>query len=235
MITFRLAAIALVSVAGLWATPIYGTAGYSVNVKNVTKVGSVLETAPTGSLAYNNASLGYGLVLSWDVGDPTLSWSFTTTTSGLHTLQFYMGFPMGRFDDIFTSIGYTITGNRRGKGATVSDVVVKPYSPLPVGAAKNYIPEGFATLKGLKAVKGTLTRSNDNTNSGGIGDFVAMPSRDVKNMGVEITFNTTLAAGDKFALNGTMTLDPVVPEPATISLMGAALIALLVFARRQHA
>lgn len=232
MITFRLTAIALVSVAGLWATPIYGTAGYSVNVKNVTKSGSVVETTPTGSLAYNDASLGYGLVINWDVGDPTLSWSFTTTASGLHTLQFYMGFPMGRFDDIFTSIGYTITGNRRGKGATVSDVVLKPYSPLPVGTKASYIPQGYATVKGLKAVKGTLTRSNDNTNSGGLGDFVAMPIRNVKNMGVEITFNTTLATGDRFALNGTMTMDPVVPEPATMSLMGAALIALLVAARR---
>ena len=229
----RIAAIALVSVLGLSATPInYGTAGYRVTAGGVTRAGSVVETTPEGSFSFGNiVTHGYTLLVSWDI-DPTLTWSFITTQSGLHTIQFYMGFPTGRFNEIFTSAGYTITGQRRGAGATVSDLTLKPYTPLPI-AAKNYVPQGAVTVKGVKGVKGTLTRSNDNSNSGGTGDYVAMPIRTANGMGVEITFNTTLAAGDRFAMNGTMSINPVVPEPATVSLLGAALVGLLAAARRK--
>ena len=229
---YRVAITALISAAGLWATPLtFGTAGYSVNIGKTTKAGSVAETTNIGSIVYGDlAKNGYALVMTWDV-DPTLSWSFTTTLSGLHTLQFYMGFPRDRFYQIFTSAGYTITGNRKGKGATVSDMVLKPYSPLPIGA-KNYIPEGLVTVKGTKTVKGTLTRSNDNSNSGGVGDYVSMPVRNVKNMGVEITFNTTIGSGDRFSMNGTMSMNPV-PEPATACLLGFALMALAALAYRR--
>lgn len=220
--------------------PLYGFGGVTINglptvaFAQDTKTGQVLSYNPleTGN-AFGAESLkknGFIWSVSWNV-DPVLTWSFTTTKGGPQTLKFNINILEDQFADIFTSAGYTITGDRRGKGASVSDVVQKAYLPWP-DSAGNEVAVGLTTVKGSNLVKGTRTVSNDNSNSGGSGDYVDMPIKKAKSMGLVITFNATLGTNDRLAMNGQLDI-LAIPEPATFGLLGMALATLVVFAARR--
>ncbi|MCX6598289.1 MAG: PEP-CTERM sorting domain-containing protein [Acidobacteria bacterium] len=222
------------------ATPIgYGSTDVTVNINGVVTTTSINQTTHTGSaeggnLAINNFKFG----MSWDV-DPTLTWSYTTTSSGPQTITFSTNIIPDAYNKLFNSAGYTLTGvqkvgNKTSPGATISDVTVKVYIPFMT----QYIPEGDVTVKGVSGVRGTLTRSEDNTGFGGVGDYVPFGPSALTDltMGVEIKFNATLNKGDTLSLNGTLDIQkeaPPVPEPATFGLIGAALVGLGSFARRR--
>lgn len=224
----------------LLATPLYGFGGVTVNslptvnIAQGTKTGQVLSYNPLAAGdAFGAESLkknGFIWSVSWNV-DPVLSWSFTTTKSGPQTLKFNINILDDQYDEIFSSVGYTLTGDRKGKGASVSDVVLKAYLPWP-DAAGNLISAGQVTTKGVKGVKGTKTESNDNSNNGGNGDYVSMPIKKAKSMGVVITFNATLGTNDRLGLNGQLDIMPI-PEPATAGLMAMACAALGLMAARR--
>ena len=216
-------------------SPVYGFGSVTVNglpavaFGQGTKTGTALSYNPLApgdavgadSLAKN----GFIWSVSWNV-DPILTWSFTTTKSGPQTVKFSINILPDQFAYIFTSAGYTITGDKRGAGASVSDVIEKAYLPWPDLAA-NEVPVGQTTVKGSTKIKGSATVSNDNSGKGGIGDYVLMPQRTASTMGVVISFNATLGVNDRLGLNGQMDITPA-PEPGPLSMVGIALAALAI-------
>ncbi len=222
------------------ATPIgYGSTDVTVNINGVITTTSINQTTHEGSATGGNlANNLFNFGMSWNV-DPTLTWTYTTTASGPQTITFSTNIVPDGYNKLFNSAGYTLTGvqkvgNKVSPGAAISDVKVRTFIPFMT----TYVPEGDVTVKGIKGVRGTLTRSNDNTDNGGIGDYVDFgpASLSALTMGVEITFNATLNPGDMLSLNGTLDIQketPPVPEPATFGLIGAALVGLGSFARRR--
>ncbi len=175
---------------------------------------------------------GYEWSISWNV-DPTLSWSYTTTINGLQTMDFEIDIVPDAYDRIFNSAGYTLTGTKASAGAGIKNFTVQAYVPYP----GTLIPQGAVSVPGHSNVKGTKTESNDNSNLGGVGPFLAFgPAVTPMKMGVKVSFESTLSLGDQLSLNGTLTIEkgaPPVPEPATFGLIGAALVALGAVARRR--
>ena len=210
-------------VGGVKAT--VGTASQSSEEFRVlTKEGSYKSTA-------TKEDNGYEWVLSWNV-DPTLSWSLTTVINGFQTYDFFIPTVGGPYDLIFNSAGYTLTGARNGKGATISNVKVEALVPYP-GTS---VPQGDVLVPGIGPITGTKTTSEDNTGNGGVGPFVAFAPTSPAQMGVRVSFTANLNGSDQLSLNGTLTIEkstPPVPEPATFGLIGAALVALGAFARRR--
>ncbi|MCX6597691.1 MAG: PEP-CTERM sorting domain-containing protein [Acidobacteria bacterium] len=243
--SFKLIALGMVTLASVALatpiTPLYGFGGVTINslptvsFAQNTKTGNAFSYNPLAAGdAFGAASLaknGFIWSVSWDV-DPVLTWSFTTTKSGPQTLKFNINILADQYGYIFTSAGYTITGDVRGKGATVTNVVEKAYLPWP-DLAGNEVPVGQTTVKGSTGIKGSKTVSNDNTNSGGVGDYVIMPIKNVVSMGVVISFNATLGANDRLGLNGQLDIQPV-PEPATFGLLGMALTTFALFTARRR-
>ncbi|MCX6593002.1 MAG: PEP-CTERM sorting domain-containing protein [Acidobacteria bacterium] len=222
------------------ATPLgYGSTDVTVNINGVITTTTIDQTSEIGSAGGGNlAADGFRFAMNWDV-DPTLTWSYTTTASGPQTITFSTNIIPDAYNRLFNSAGYTLTGVRKvgskaSPGATISDVLVKVYIPF----MSTYVPQGDVMVKGISGVKGTLTRSEDNTGFGGVGDYVPFGPSALTDltMGVEISFNAKLNPGDTLSLNGTLDIQKETaptPEPATFALIGAALIALGSIARRR--
>lgn len=231
--------VALTSVA--FGAPLYGFGGVTINglptvvFEQNTKSGQVLSYDPlapgdaVGAASLANNGFIWGV--SWNV-DPVLTWSYTTSMSGPQTLKFNVSIVADQYAYIFSSAAYTITGDRRGKGASVGTVVETTYVPWPDVPA-NVVAVGQTTVAGSTGIKGSTTVANDNTNSGGGGDYVPIALKNVVTMGVVITFNATLGTNDRLGLNGQLDIAPV-PEPATASLLGLALTSLVLFRVRRR-
>ena len=231
-ITHILAIGAMLVGSAAYATPLYGTATQSVTINDTTSTHNIAQGTKTGN--GGGTGTGYSFGVEWDV-DPTLTWTYTTATSGVHVLKFQTAIVPNSWDQIFNSAGFTLTGGQSGSGASISDVSVKVYIP----AFTTYVSEGDVTVKGSKGlIKGTLTRSEDNSNSGGVGPYIPFGPTPLSalTMGVEVTFTATLGTQNSLSLNGTLDIQksaPPVPEPATFGLIGAALVALGAVARRR--
>ena len=222
------------------ATPIgFGSTDVTVNINGVSTTTTINQTSEVGNADGGDlATDDFRFAMNWVV-DPTLTWSYTTTASGPQTITFSTNIIPDAYNKLFNSAGYTLTGvqkvgSKASPGATISDVIVKVYIPF----MSTYVPEGDVTVKGVKGVKGTLTRSEDNTGFGGVGDYVPFgpTALSALTMGVEIKFNATLNNGDTLSLNGTLDIQKETaptPEPATFGLIGAALIVLGSIARRR--
>ncbi len=220
--------------------PAYGFGGVTINglptvpFAQNTKTGQVLSYNPLDpGDAFGAASIlknGFIWSASWNV-DPVLTWSFTTTNKGPHTLKFNINILADQFAYIFTSAAYTLTGDAKGPGASISDVVQKTYLPWP-DLVGNEVAAGQTTVKGLTAVKGSKTVSNDNSNKGGTGYYLPMPIKNVVSMAVVITFNATLGGNDRLGLNGQLDIMPI-PEPATSGLIALALASMALLAARR--
>ncbi len=176
---------------------------------------------------------GYEWTMSWNI-DPTLSWSFTTTTNGFQTIDFFIPVIGGPFDQIFNSGGYAITGTKNSNGAGITGFKIEALVGYNAGAGPIQT-KGLVTVPDTTGVKGSLSKSDDNTNGGGTGPFVAFGPQAATDMGVRVSFTAILDPGDQLSLNGTLTIEQqnVVPEPATFGLIGAALLAAGAFARRR--
>ncbi|MCX6597692.1 MAG: PEP-CTERM sorting domain-containing protein [Acidobacteria bacterium] len=217
------------------STPFSGSGSASFKFGNDASSGEVFDIPTKLGSVKGDSSLranGYEWALSWNV-DPTLSWSYTTVINGLQTIDFEIDIVPDAYNQIFNSAGYSLTGTKNSKGAGIKNFTVQAYVPYP----GTYIPVGDVSVPGVSGVKGTKTDSNDNSNLGGVGPFVAFgPAVTPLKMGVKISFESTLTAGDQLSLNGTLTIEkdaPPVPEPATFGLIGAALVALGAVARRR--
>jgi hypothetical protein len=174
---------------------------------------------------------GYEWLMSWNV-DPTLSWSFTTITNGFQTIDFFIPVIGGPFDRIFSSGGYAITGTKTSSGAGITGFKIEALVGYNGGAGPIQ-PKGLVTVPDTTGVNGSLSMSDDNTNNGGVGPFVAFGPQAATDMGVRVSFTAILEPGDQLGLNGTLTIEQLVPEPATFGLFGAALLALGALARRR--
>ncbi|MCX6598297.1 MAG: PEP-CTERM sorting domain-containing protein [Acidobacteria bacterium] len=212
----------------------YGTGGAKVTLGTQAAASETFGVFSKTGDAKSDATKsenGYEWTMSWNV-DPTLSWSFTTITNGFQTVDFFIPVIGGPFDQIFNSGGYAITGTKNSAGAGITGFKIEalvPYTPNTV------VPGGLVTVPNTTGVKGSLSKSDDNTNSGGVGPFVAFGPTAAGDMGVRVSFTAILSPGDQLSLNGTLTIEQsnVVPEPATFGLIGAALVAAGVFARRR--
>ena len=238
----HLLAIGAMLAGSAMATPLgYGSTNVTVNINGVVTTTTINQDTEFGSAEGGSlAADGFKFHMNWNV-DPTLSWSYTTTASGPQTITFSTNIVPDVYNKLFNSAGYTITGVKSlggvpvKTGASVSDVVVKVYIPF----MSTYIPAGDVMVKGVSNVKGTLTKSDDNTGNGGVGPYVPFGPTSLADltMGVEISFNAQLLnVGDTISLNGTLDIQkdaPPVPEPATFGLIGAALIVLGSIARRR--
>lgn len=179
---------------------------------------------------------GFSYSATWDK-DPFISWTYNTSKSGKHVVKFDIPIFSDTYAQIFNSAGYTLT-TKRGTGASsIKNVSVKAYVPWPDVNA-NIVPEGFVTVADTSiAAGGTLTKSNDNTNSGGVGPYVAFGPRTVSSLGLVLEFDAVMPAGSSnVAFNGTLEILPsAVPEPATFALIGIALVGFGALYRRRSA
>jgi hypothetical protein len=213
----------------------YGMGGAQVTLGNEAAASETFNVnSKTGSATSDSTvgDNGYEWAMSWNV-DPTLSWSFTTTTNGFQTVDFFIPVIGGPFDQIFNSGGYTITGTKNSSGAGITGFKIEALVGYNGGAGPIQT-KGLVTVPDTTGIQGTDTKSDDNTNNGGIGPFVAFGPQAATNMGVRVSFTAILEPGDQLGLNGTLTIEQsAVPEPATFGLIGAALVALGAFARRR--
>jgi hypothetical protein len=217
-----------------FAAPIYGTATQTVTINGVPTATGIAQNTKTGS--GGGAGTGYSFGMTWDV-DPVLTWSFTTSLSGLHVLEFTTNIVPDSYDSVFVSNGLVLTGGQGGSGAKITDVSLQLFIP----AFSTYVSAGDVNLKGTGAsfIKGTYSKSDDNSGLGGVGPYVPFGPTTLADgsMGVRITFTTDLGDNSTLSLNGTLDIQksaaPPVPEPATFGLIGAALIALGSIARRR--
>ena len=240
-ITHLVAISAMLAGSAMASTIGYGSTNVTVNINGVVTTTTINQDTEFGSAEGGNlATKKFKFSMNWDV-DPTLTWSYTTTASGPQVIQFSTNIVPDAYNKMFNSAGYTITGVKSVggvpviSGASVSDVVVKVYIP----AFSNYVSQGDVMVKGTSNVKGTMTKSEDNTGNGGVGPYVPFGPTSLTDtsMGVEISFNAQLLnVGDTISLNGTLDIQkdaPPVPEPATFGLIGAALVVLGSVARRR--
>lgn len=181
---------------------------------------------------------GFSYSASWDQ-DPFISWTYNTSKSGKHVVKFDIPIFADTFNQIFNSAGYTLTTTKRaGVGASsVKNVSVKAYIPWPDVAA-NDVAEGLVNVADtIIPSGGTQTKSNDNSNAGGLGPYVAFGPRAANRMGLVLEFDAALPAGSSaVSFNGTLSILPTaVPEPATFALIGFALVGFGALYRRRSA
>ena len=179
---------------------------------------------------------GFSYAATWDK-DPFISWTYTTNKSGKHVVKFDIPIFSDTYAQIFQSAGYTLT-TRKGAGvSSIKNVSVRAYVPWPDNGA-NLVPEGFVTVSDTTIPNGgSLTKSDDNTNSGGTGNYVAFGPKTVSSLGLVLEFDAALPAGaSNVSFNGTLSILPnAVPEPATFALIGVALVGFGALYRRRSA
>ncbi|MCX6594423.1 MAG: PEP-CTERM sorting domain-containing protein [Acidobacteria bacterium] len=182
------------------------------------------------------AGTGFSYSATWNK-DPFISWTYNTSKSGKHLVKFDIPIFSDTYALIFQSAGYTLTTKKGAGASSIKNVSVKAYIPWPDVNA-NLVPEGFVTVADTAIpAGGTLTKSDDNTNNGGTGPFVAFGPRTVSSLGLVLEFDAALPAGaSDVSFNGTLSILPqAVPEPATFALIGVALVGLGSLYRRRSA
>jgi hypothetical protein len=141
------------------------------------------------------------------------------------------------YNQMFNSAGYYLSGTAKGAGAGISGLSVKAYVPLLNGIPAGGVPtpEGNVSVPGISGIKGSTSRSDDNTGNGGVGPFVAFtPGVPTDSMGLVVSFTATLSPGDLLSLNGTLTIERQdVPEPGTLIPALSALGGVFLAARRR--